>query len=110
MLMAGRWFEDGARQNQNDALLPGLRTVWLDELALYRRLRALGALPTALDQTAYQADDAEHPALFVIADAMAREVNGFEPDIIIGFAGQANYLAKLWPAALRLDIERGQLG
>src|SRR5258705_8450018 len=46
---------------QKDALLTGLRTVWLDELALYRRLRALGALPTALDQTAYQADDPEHP-------------------------------------------------
>ena len=102
MLIAGSWFKDWARQNQKGALLTGVRTVCLDELALYRRLRALGALPTALDQTAYQADDAEHPALRVIADAMTREVNGFKPDIIIGFAGQANYLAKLWPAALRL--------
>ena len=110
MLIAGSWFKDWARQNQKGALLTGLRTVCLDELALYRRLRALGALPTALDQTAYQADDAEHPALGVVADAMAREVNGFEPDIIIGFAGQANYLAKLWPAALRLHIERGHFG
>ena len=110
MLIAGSWFKDWARQNQKDMLLAGLRTVWLDELALYRRLRVLGALPTALDQTAYQADDAEHPALRVIADAMAREVNGFEPDIIIGYAGQANYLAKLWPAALRLHIERGHFG
>jgi hypothetical protein len=41
---------------------------------------------------------------------MAREVNGFEPDIIIGFAGQANYLARLWPSALRLHIERGHFG
>jgi hypothetical protein len=110
MLIAGGWFRDWARQNQKGPLLAGLRTVWLDELALYRQLRALGELPTALDQTAYQADDAEHPALGVIADAMAREINGFEPDIIIGFAGQANYLAKLWPAALRLHIERGHFG
>ena len=110
MLIAGSWFKDWARQNRKAALLTGLRTVWLDELALYRRLRVLGALPTALDQTAYQADDAEQPALRVIADAMAREVNGFEPDIIIGYAGQANYLAKLWPAALRLHIERGHFG
>ena len=110
MLIAGGWFKDWASQNQKGALLTGLRTVWIDELALYRRLRALGELPTALDQTAYQADDAEHPALRVIAEAMARDVNGFEPDIIIGFAGQANYLARLWPSALRLHIERGHFG
>jgi hypothetical protein len=41
---------------------------------------------------------------------MARDVNGFEPDIIIGFAGQANCLAALWPSALRLHIERGHFG
>src|SRR6185312_11975614 len=110
MLIAGRWFRDWASQNQKGALLTGLRTVWIDELALYRRLRALGELPTALDQTAYQAADAEHPALRVIAEAMARDANGFEPDIIIGFAGQANYLARLWPSALRLHIERGHFG
>jgi hypothetical protein len=63
-----------------------------------------------LDQTAYQADDAEQPALRVIADAMAREVNGFEPDVIIGYAGQANYLAKLWPAALRLHMSADTSG
>ena len=63
MLIAGGWFKDWASQNQKGALLTGLRTVWIDELALYRRLSALGELPTALDQTAYQADDAEHPAL-----------------------------------------------
>src|SRR3954467_1839273 len=94
MLIAGGWFKDWASQNQKGALLTGLRTVWIDELALYRRLRALGELPTALDQTAYQADDAEHPALRIVAEAMARDANGFEPDIIIGFAGQANYLAE----------------
>ena len=73
MLIAGGWFKDWAGQNQKGALLTGLRTVWIDELALYRRLSALGELPTALDQTAYQADDAEHPALRVIAEAMARD-------------------------------------
>src|SRR6185503_19406176 len=40
----------------------------------------------------------------------SRDANGFEPDIIIGFAGQANYLARLWPSALRLHIERGHFG
>ena len=47
MLIAGGWFKDWASQNQKGALLTGLRTVWIDELALYRRLRALGELPTA---------------------------------------------------------------
>src|SRR5262249_60128207 len=53
--------------------------------------------------------DLDHPALRVLAEKVARSVNGFEPDIIIGFAGQANHLGKLWPTALRLHIERGWL-
>jgi len=110
MLITGRWFSDWARQNGKAHLLTGLRTVWLDELLLYRRIRELGALPTALDQTAHQADDTEQPALRIIAEMVAPHVNGFEPDIIIGFAGQANYLAKLWPAALRLQIEQSYFG
>ena len=109
MLIAGSWFKDWASQNQKGALLTGLRTVWLDELALYRRLRALGELPTALDQTAYQADDARAAGAACHRGGHGAGVNGFEPDIIIGFAGQANYLARLWPAALRLHIERGTL-
>ena len=109
MLIAGTWFKTWARQNGKADLLTGLRTVWLDELLLYRRISELGELPTALDQTALQ-DDAEHPALRVIAEVLARKVDGFEPDIVIGFAGEANYLAKLWPTALRLHVERGQFG
>jgi hypothetical protein len=110
MLITGGWFKDWAKQNGKAHLLTGLRTVWLDELLLYRRITALGELPTALEQTAYLADDAEHPALRVMAEVVARGANGFEPDIVIGFAGQANYLAKLWPTALRLHAERGHFG
>jgi hypothetical protein len=84
MLITGRWFSYWARQNGKAHLLTGLRTVWLDELLLYRRIRELGALPTALDQTAHQADDTEQPALRIIAEMVAPHVNGFEPDIIIG--------------------------
>ena len=36
MLIAGSWFKDWAMQNQKSAVLSGLRTVWLDELALAR--------------------------------------------------------------------------
>ena len=110
MLITGSWFKDWAGQNGKAHLLAGLRTVWLDELLLYRRIRELGQLPTALDQTAYHADDVEHPALRVVAEVAVRDVDGFEPDIVIGFAGQANYLAKLWPTALRLHVEQGQFG
>lgn len=106
----GRLVQRLGRQNGKLHLLTGLRTVWLDEHLLYRRIRELGELPTALDQTAHRADDTEQPALGAIAEMVARNVRGFEPDIIIGFAGQANCLAKLWPTALRLHIERGYFG
>src|SRR5262245_50957930 len=62
LLIAGAWFKDWVRQNGKTQLLTGLRTVWLDELSLYRSIREL---PTALDQTAHQADDTEQPALRV---------------------------------------------
>jgi hypothetical protein len=110
MLITGGWFKDWAGQNGKAHLLSGLRTVWVDDDLLYRRIRELGELPTALDQTAHQADDTEQPALRAIAEVVAQSVDSFEPDIIIGFAGQANCLAKLWPTALRLHIERGYFG
>jgi hypothetical protein len=110
MLIAGAWFKDWVRQNGKTQLLTGLRAAWLDELSLYRSIRELGELPTALDQTVHQVDEAEQPSLRVIADALAANVKGFQPDIIIGFAGEADYLATLWPTALRLHIERGQFG
>jgi hypothetical protein len=110
MLITGGWFKEWARRNGKAHLLTGLRTIWLDELLLYRRIRDLGEFPIALDRAVHQADDAEQPALRVIAEVVARNVNGFEPDIIIGFAGQSNCLRKLWPTALRMHIERGYFG
>src|SRR5262245_23216006 len=108
MLITGGWFRNWAGRNGKVHLFAGLRTVWLDELSLYRRIREVGEFSTSLDQTS--ANDAEQPALRVIADVVGPSVRGFEPDIIIGFAGQANYLAKLLPTALRLHVERGQFG
>jgi hypothetical protein len=55
MLITGGWFKEWARRNGKAHLLTGLRTIWLDELLLYRRIRELGELPTALDQTVHQA-------------------------------------------------------
>jgi hypothetical protein len=97
VLITGRWFKGRA----------GLRTVRLDEVSLYQRLGTLGELPTALDDVAYRADDIDHPAFAIIAEEVARHVAGFEPDIVIGFCDHANYLAKLWPKALRLHVECG---
>jgi hypothetical protein len=110
MLITGSWFRDWAERNAKTHLFAGLRTIWIDELSLYRRIRQAGEFPIALDWTSHQASDAEQPALRVIADVIGPSVKGFEPDIVIGFAGQANYLAKLWPTALRLHAERGQFG
>ena len=109
MLITGGWFKDWVQQNGKGHLLAGLRTIWLDGLLLYRKIRELGGRPAALDEVGHQAD-LDHPALRVLAEKVARSVNGFEPDIIIGFAGQANHLGKLWPNALRLHIERGWFG
>src|SRR4029078_382027 len=82
MLIAGGWFRDWGSPHRQGALPTGRRTVWIHEralarlrnvgiveLALHRRLRALGELPAALDQAAYRADDSEHPALRVIAES-----------------------------------------
>lgn len=97
VLITGKWF---TRQT-------GVPTIRLDELHLYRRLRGVCELPTALANEAYQSEAEDHPALQVIAEEIAAHVSGFVPDIIIGFRGDANCLAKLWPKALRLHVERG---
>ena len=110
MLITGGWFREWAERNGKAHLFAGLRTIWLDELSLYRQIRELGEFSTSLDQRSHQANDAEQPAFRVIANVVGPSVKGFEPDIIIGFAGQANYLAELWPTALRLHVERGHFG
>jgi hypothetical protein len=107
MLITGVWFKDWAIQHGKAQLLAGLRLVLLNEVFLYRQIRAAGELPTALDSTVYKADGNHLPALHVIAEVVASQTDGFEPEVIIGFAGEANRLSALWPHALRLHVERG---
>ena len=57
--------------------------------------------------SAYLVDELDHPAFHVIAEEVARSVDNFAPDIVLGVGGHANYLAKLWPKALRLHVECG---
>jgi hypothetical protein len=107
MLITGAWFKDWAIQSDKAHLLEGLRLVFVDDVSLYRQIRAQGVLPTALDSIIYHADDANLPALQVIAEVLANEVDDFQPDVVIGFAGEAGFLSALWPDALQLHVERG---
>jgi hypothetical protein len=104
LLITGRWFTSPT----------GVPTVRLDELLLYRQLKAVCELPTALANETYQDEAENHLALDVIAEQVADQLEqvadrlkGFVPDIIIGFGGDANCLAKLWPKALRLHVDCG---
>ncbi len=109
MMIAGTWPYRWARETGRQQLVEGLRVVTLDEVALYRKLTALGAHPTALDQLAYREGQQNHPALQAITAELARHTQDFEPDVIISFAVQIDFLAALWPNALRLHTETGPL-
>ncbi len=107
MMVAGSWpFRSAAEKGQR-SLLEGIRSAEIDEIALYRTLSALGKLPTTLDQAAYDQGRQDSPALEVIADEVARSAGDFEPDVIISFGIQIDFLAALWPNALRLHVETG---
>ena len=107
MMVAGSWPFRSAAEKGQSSLLEGIRSAEIDEIALYRTLSALGRLPTTLDQAAYDQGRQDSPALQVIADEVARSVGGFEPDVIISFGIQIDFLAALWPNALRLHVESG---
>lgn len=107
MIISGSWPYRWARETGRAQLLRGLHRVELDEIWLYRRIAKLGVQPTALDQLAYQSDQRHHPALQVIADELSRQRRDFKPDVIISFAIQTDFLAHLWPDALRLHVETG---
>jgi hypothetical protein len=107
LLITGVWFKEWAIEHGKAQLLTGIRLVLLDEVRLYRQIRRTGILPTALDSILHEAEGEDLPALRIIADAIARQADGFEADVVIGFAGAANCVSALWPRALRLHIERG---
>ena len=107
MMIAGSWPFRWAAENGRASLLEGVRSAEVDEIALYRTLSALGGLPTALDQAAYDRGHEDGPALQAITDEVARSAGGFEPDVIISFGIQIDFLSALWPNALRLHVESG---
>lgn len=107
MMIAGDWPIRWAREVGRADLLEGIRVAALDEVALYRKLGALGALPTALDQVAYGTESPHDGALPALAAEVARCTRGFVPDVVISFAIQTDFLAALWPRATRLHVETG---
>ena len=107
MMIAGDWPSRWANKTGRGDLLEGIRFAELDEISLYRTLRSLGKLPTALDQLAYEKGGQFDPGLQAITDEVARCTRDFEPDVIISFGIQVDFLAALWPKALRLHIESG---
>jgi hypothetical protein len=107
MMIAGNWPYRWASESGRGALLEGIRIAELDEISLYRKLNRLGRLPTGLDQLAYEKGQQNDRALQAITEEVARCARGFEPDVIISFAVQIDFLAALWPQALRFHVESG---
>ena len=106
MLITGAWHYRWARENGRTDILEGLRIAALDEVSLYRKLSAAGPLPTCLDRLAYDRQK-DHPALQILSKEVAVNAKGFQPDIVISFAIQIDFLKMLWPKAVMFHVETG---
>ena len=95
------------KQNRSTPPLEGLRFGIIDETSLRQRLRAIGILPSALAKLAYRSGRQCHPALEIAADEVARCSARFQPDVVVVFGIQADFLAQVWPKALLLHVESG---
>jgi hypothetical protein len=107
MLISKPWLHSMARTRWASSLLEGLLIGVIDETSLLRRLRSIDVLPAALNRIAYGIGGKDHPALHVVADEVGRCSQRFEPDVVIVFGIQADFLANLWPKALLLHVETG---
>jgi hypothetical protein len=106
MLISGARFVRSARERGMAGLLDGIRLAEIDEIALLRRINRDGGAATALDRLAYRGPPG-HSALRVLAAEIARASGTFVPDVLISFAVPTDFLARTWPAALRLHAEAG---
>jgi hypothetical protein len=106
MLISGARFIRSAHERGTASLLDGIRLAEIDEAALLRRISQDGGAATALDRLAYRGP-ADHPALRRLAVEVARATGAFTPDVVISFAMPTDFLAQIWPAALRLHAESG---
>jgi hypothetical protein len=107
MLISRTWLHSFAKEQGALSLLEGVRIGVIEETSLWHRLRSIGVLPTALAPLAYGSGGENHPALQILADEVGRRSHGFEPDVVIAFGIQTDFLTQLWPKALRLHVETG---
>jgi hypothetical protein len=107
LLVAGsRFFARGAASGDG-AAIEGLRVAALDEIALQRQIGNLGVPASSLDSLALRRGDHDHAALRRLADEIATASCGFQPDIVISFAVQIDFLKAIWPRAFLLHGEMG---
>lgn len=82
----------------------------IDDVELHataREIAPLSATPTALAELARHEADATHPAISLLNDRIRSACGGFEPDMVVTFSMQAEYLRAIWPAAPILNVEAG---
>src|SRR5271166_1663951 len=87
--------------------LYGLRTLALDEVSLYRKIRGLGVLPTSLDALASASANGNYEALQPLANEILSASKDFIPDVVISLGIQISFLEAVWPNALLLHAEAG---
>lgn len=88
----------------------GLAIHYLDDLALHRTVRSRDAravLPSELSRQARSRDSASRPAIEILSQWLANACAGFEPDVVITFSMQAEYVRAIWPGARVLHVEAG---
>src|SRR5579863_3859569 len=107
LLIAGSRFFRRAVEEGRARSLHGLRIAELDEFSLYRKVSAARVLPTSLDSLAYAIGSENDNALHIVAKEVFQSSQGFEPDVVIAFAIQIDFLSAVWPNALRLHSEMG---
>jgi hypothetical protein len=106
LMIAGSRFFARAALGRDGAVLEGLRVAALDEVVLQRKIGRLGVRPASLDSLAHQ-HQTEHAALRLLADEIAAACSDFEPDVVISFAVQVEFLKAIWPHAFLLHGEMG---
>jgi hypothetical protein len=105
LLIAGsRFFRRAAEQGRS---LRGLRVLALDEVALYRKLSAVGVLPTSLEGVTSIPTNDKPEALRLLANEILSGSKTFIPDVVISFGVQIAFLTTIWPNALLLHAEAG---
>lgn len=88
----------------------GLSVAYVDELELHRHIRETdvkSSIPTELSRQARAKEGAEYPSVTRLLEHILKASAGFDPDVIITFSMQADYLKTIWPDAHIFYVEAG---